>query len=92
MDIKCHLCLEPIDVTEFHDVADELGTTYREVTRDFQVRGCDALGEFASHNYMTMPKWHTNEEAEESTALAMLNELLGDDIDGIASLAEDFGL
>lgn len=81
MDVKCHTCGEPVDIFYFHDVAEEQGRTFDEVRADFYRRGCEALGD--SHNGTTY---------EDGPAVLALQELLGDDIDGLAAMMEDFGL
>jgi hypothetical protein len=60
-----------------HDVAAEQNRTYTEVMRDFQQRGCEALGE--SHG-----------EGESNPYADALYDLLGDDLDGAAAMMEDF--
>lgn len=77
MDVYCSKCSEPVDTDYFHDVADENGTTYRTVMRDFQARGCEALG--MKHGDMG-----PNPYAD------ALYDLLGDDMDGAASMMADF--
>ena len=91
MDVYCHVCGEPTGVDYFHDVADMRGTTFRTVQRDFQARGCVALNEDATNN--SAPSWCERPEGGRSMvsmASEVLNDLLGDDIDGIASSMEDF--
>lgn len=83
MDIICPKCGEPWEIDTLHDYADEVGSTYREISRQFRTKGC---GE-------AFPTWgiacHADERSEIRTALA---DILGDDIDGYASLCEDFRL
>lgn len=82
MDVYCPKrgCNEPVDQDYFHDVADMNETSYREVARDFQQRGCEALGE--THNV-------GNDDGRGEVMSAMF-DLLGDDIDGAAAMMEDF--
>lgn len=77
MDLYCSKCSEPVDNDYFHDRADEIGSTYREVAADFRVRGCEALG------------WSHGEGAANPYADA-LYDLLGDDMDGAAAMMEDY--
>lgn len=77
MDHYCPKCSEPVDNDYFHDIAEETGQTYRAVAADFRVRGCAALGE--SHGTGS-----ANPYAE------ALYDLLGDDMDGAASMMSDY--
>lgn len=81
MDIYCPRCAEPWNNDTFHDVAGELGITYREAVRRFQSDGCAATG------------WCDPCEPVNNTrtqAAALLYEILGDDIDGAASELADW--
>ncbi len=80
MDTYCHRCGEPIDIEEFHEVAAEIGSTFAVVLAEFQARGCIAI---AGVRCAIRPSIRNE-------AVAMLNDILGDDIDGIASMMEDF--
>lgn len=85
MDIYCpkKTCGEPVDNDYLHDVADEQNRTYTEVLHRFQSTGCEALG-FT----------HSDNGAEGAGRAAMadaLYDLLGDDIDGAASMFDDLG-
>lgn len=77
MDVYCSKCSEPVDMDYFHDIAEQNGTDYQTVMRDFQQRGCEALGE--SHGDMG-----PNPYAD------ALYDLLGDDMDGAASMMQDY--
>ncbi len=79
-DVYCSKCNEPVDVFEFHDVAEEQNKTYSEVSAAFRNSGCSALGWSCSNNI----------SADRGMKLDALYDLLGDDIDGAASLIEDF--
>lgn len=81
MDIYCPKmgCGEPVEIDYFHDVAEEQGRTFREVQRDFQQRGCEALD-------MT----HGESGSDIGMYADALYDLLGDDIDGAAAMLEDF--
>ena len=82
MDIYCPQsgCGEPVEIDYLHDVADEQNRTFREVQRDFQVRGCSAIGMTHSEGNDSMV----------SSAAAAMYDLLGDDIDGAGAILEDF--
>ena len=83
MDIKCPKCREPWDNDTIHDYADEIGSTYAEVSKLFRTKGCG----------VAFDEWGiTCEKAEGSETLSVLADLLGDDIDGYASMVEDLGL
>ena len=86
MDVYCPRCGEPWEIDTFHDVADERGETFAAVFAAFQSEGCGATGwvptcERATDDGARM-------RADMSGALA---EMLGDDVDGIAAMMEDFG-
>ena len=77
MDIKCHKCGEPWDMDSLHDAE---GYTYAQARDMFYKVGCEL---WTSHGDMG---------TENSDILAELQDLMGDDVDGLASLTEDFGL
>jgi len=79
MDVHCRICGEPWDQFEFHAVAEDMGSTYREVSADFRKRGCVALG--ASQ---CIPV-----DCDRTVLAGVVYDLLGDDIDGAAALLED---
>lgn len=104
MDIRCPICSEPWDIDSLHEeVTERFGTwdpeavprynrhlgkgatvlpdrpyedLFAEVRQDFSRRGCEALG--ARHG-----------DHEASPLIAEVLDLLGDDIDGAASLLDD---
>jgi hypothetical protein len=78
MDVYCPRCGEPMDPDEFHDVSD---LTYQQAQRKFFSEGCGML--FNGKPCEERKSLRT----EASTILA---ELLGDDVDGIAAMMEDF--
>lgn len=80
MDVYCPKCGEPWDIDTFHDVADERDLSFAQVSNDFAQRGCLALG--TNHNI--------TEDELRASASDVLFDVLGDDIDGIASMLEDF--
>lgn len=81
MDIYCVKCGEPWEIDYLHDVADELGSTFNAVRQGFSRRGCEALG--ASHGDMGQIG------ATRALYASALFDLMGDDIDGIASELDD---
>lgn len=44
MDIYCPRCAEPWDNDEFHDEAEEQGSTYRAMVKRFRTEGCAVFG------------------------------------------------
>ncbi|MCZ2109614.1 MAG: hypothetical protein LC118_08615 [Dehalococcoidia bacterium] len=76
MDIYCPVCGEPWEMDSLHDVP---GTNYATARKRFAREGC-ALFE-TSHN--------DPPDSETAVRSGVCFELLGDDIDGIASLMEE---
>lgn len=78
MDIRCVVCGEPWDIDELHDVR---GLSFEQARQSFSRFGCEVFN--TSHN----------PEGDEDAAdfSAALFDILGDDIDAIASELEDFG-
>jgi hypothetical protein len=103
MDVYCPVCGEPWDHDTIHDVAgekygvpygtpgysgDEYSVHYRTVQRDFQARGCAALGgECGPASTRRDPVFGLT--AQE--AAGALYEILGDDMDGAMSELMDMG-
>lgn len=81
MDVYCKFCNEPVDVYEFHDIAEEQEVTYDDVYAAFRTSGCEALG--SKHNGSAIDR-------ERAMKLDALYDLLGDDVDGAASMIDDF--
>jgi len=79
VDIYCTNCGEPCAIDHLHDVAEEDGTTFDRVRADFYRRGCVAVGFGRCEARDTL----------RGAAMAALADMLGDDIDGIASMLED---
>lgn len=80
MDIYCPNCGEPWELDTFHDVAEERGTSWEEAISRFRRDGCVATG------------WCKPCEPRRTMrgeAMAILGDLLGDDIDGLASMLDD---
>jgi hypothetical protein len=78
MDIICPRCGEPCDAYELHDAPGG----YDEGRYMFFKYGCGV-----AFNGKPCEKV----ESEAATASAVLANVLGDDVDGIASMLEDFG-
>jgi len=83
MDVRCRRCGEPVDIDHFHDVAEELGTTFDRVRSAFMAKGCEALGEAQCE------KTAWGRDGAGTMIVDALADLLGDDIDGIASELAD---
>lgn len=81
MDVNCPRCAEPCDIYEFHDLAAEQGTTFDAVRRTFFTEGCGIA--FGGRQCEKV-------ESLTADASAVLYDLLGDDVDGIAAMLEDF--
>ena len=76
MDLRCPKCGEPWDMDELHDVP---GMSFNRARDRFAKVGCEVFDN--PHN----------EVADEDAAKARaLHDILGDDIDGIAAMEEDF--
>lgn len=92
MDVQCPKCGEPWDVFSFHDVladmpAGELdGAAWSGLRRDFFRRGCGAA--FEAAGWSSGPCAATADPAT-SSVVSALADVLGDDIDGLASELED---
>ena len=87
MDIRCKVCGEPWDVYSLHEMGDYRGSgsfTYEQARKRFYRLGC---GAFDPGSVKCDRGGYAN-----SVAVAELQYLLGDDVDGLAALEEDFGL
>ncbi|MQA01134.1 MAG: hypothetical protein GEU80_17765 [Dehalococcoidia bacterium] len=76
MDIYCPVCGEPWAIDELHDVPD---AGFDAAWRRFSDEGCSLFG--SGHNGQP--------DTAMATKSAMLHNVLGDDIDGIASLMDE---
>lgn len=99
MITDCPKCGEPWDIDSFHDEAAQrhtgddntYGRTFARVIDDFQHRGCVALG--ATCNDVADTETDDTFGLTRAEAAGALYDLLGDDIDGAASMLDDmFGL
>lgn len=85
MDIACPRCGEPWDVDSLHLEAEESERSFSEVRADFAKRGCLALATaFGPQSCQPVRNFKT-------AATSALFDLLGDDVDGIASELADLG-
>lgn len=81
MDIRCPVCGEPWEIDSLHSMGDWIGEdlTFPKARARFMEQGCEAFGT-------------THGEGIADPAVVAIMDLLGDDVDGAASLLEDFGL
>lgn len=79
MDIRCPICGEPWDMDELHDLIPDECDDYHKAVSLFRNKGCEAFG--SKHNVI--------ENKNAATLTSMLFDVLGDDVDGIASELED---
>lgn len=85
-DICCPVCGEPWEVDSLHDVAESLGTTFGAVRADFRRRGCVAM----SCDYFGVVEVCRPVPGDMFAGLARAAfDLLGDDVDGVASFLDD---
>lgn len=85
MDIRCPICGEPWDIESLHDEAESNGETFDKVRKLFYSDGCGKVFGVSCER--------STDNAAMLAALAY--EVLGDDVDGIASMlmdAESMGL
>jgi hypothetical protein len=85
MDIYCPVCAEPWEIDSLHDVAGEEGRTFSQVRSEFFASGCGVA--FAPWGITCKPA--TGAAGHRAMISAMLADILGDDIDGIALELED---
>lgn len=82
MDIKCKACGEPWAIDSLHDlVAEGAAVDFDDARGMFYRDGCHAFGQGC-----------TSVRYGGGSAIGVLQELLGDDVDGLAAMIEDFGL
>lgn len=89
-DLYCIHCGEPIDMDEFHDA--ERGT-FREWISAFKVHGCSAVDAmFAGEtpdSVLVNCSSSSRVSDETKDKLHILQDLLGDDVDGLSAMSED---
>ena len=79
MDIHCPKCGEPWDHDELHDAPD--GMDYKTASREFRKRGCEALGGVCSE---------TTRNPGYADMAQTVYALMGEDMDGAASMMEEY--
>ena len=79
-DVYCPKCGEPVDIWEFNDVAQEKGYPVSTIRENFFRDGCEALGFRCNPDY--------DPEMAEISAIAY--DIMGDDLDGISAMTEDY--
>lgn len=101
MDLACPTCGEPWDNDCLHEEAGAReseglpGCTYHAVAREFRTKGCRALATAYGPQGHCQP--YTDQSRDNtfgltrSEAASALYELLGDDMDGAATMLEDLG-
>jgi hypothetical protein len=85
MDIYCTRCGEPWELDTFHDVADELGVSFNAALARFRAEGCAGTGWCDPCERVA-----DGPARFRADAMAVMSDLFGDDIDGIASDLADF--
>jgi len=78
MDIFCVKCGEPLDTDELHDIE---GKSFDEALAAYKSKGCRGIDRTCSDE--------PNDEA--AMYSSALYEILGDDIDGVAAMMQDYG-
>ena len=80
MDIYCGICGEPWDMDCLHDAVTEgRATNWNDARVKFERKGCGLWG----------TKCSTTPDTSRAMASAALMEVMGDDLDGVASMLED---
>jgi hypothetical protein len=80
MDIYCGTCGEPWEIDTVHEIAEENKFSFNEALSFFNDKGCESLG--CKHN--------DSINLGRAQAFSALYDIMGDDVDGIASMLEDF--
>ncbi len=80
MDIYCGICGEPWDMDSLHDAVDEgRATSWKDARATFERKGCG----------LWAVKCSTTPDTARAAASAVLMEVMGDDLDGVASMLDD---
>ncbi len=81
MDIYCPVCGSAWDPDELHEMNEWVGVdlTYAQAARRFRQDGCAAFG---------LPHEPINRQVAEASAVCL--DLLGDDIDAVASMMDAY--
>lgn len=85
MDIKCPKCAEPWEIDTIHDYVDECGSDFNTQYKLFRTKGCGVA--FSEWGVTCAPV-----DSDQTYILGEMADLFGDDVDGYASLIEDFSL
>lgn len=85
MDVYCPKCAEPWDNDTFHEVAEEIGSTYAAVSAAFRAKGCGVAFRGSAYD----PGRHCGAGSRANPNIAAMYDLLGDDMDGAAAMFED---
>lgn len=80
MDVRCRKCAEPIEIDEFWAIAEDEHTTFNAIRDRFASKGCAGIGYTCNENV----------DGELAAVSGALFDLLGDDIDGIGAMLEDW--
>ncbi len=91
MDIHCKHCGEPWELLSLHDMPDDSGDyenlrTFDEARALFYKHGCGAWQQHPPSRCTHAPIVPTDTLA----GIDVMQDLLGDDVDGLASMLEDF--
>ena len=80
MDIYCGKCGEPWDMDSLHEAVDEgHATSWDDARTTFERKGCGLWG----------VKCSSSPDTARAMASAALMDVMGDDMDGVASMLED---
>lgn len=85
MDIYCPNCGEPWEIDTLHEYAEESSSTFTSVMRVFQSDGCST-----AFNDWGVTCEKSEENSERAMIASIAYEILGDDIDGAASMFDDW--
>jgi hypothetical protein len=96
MDIYCVRCGEPWDIDSLHEEVDERNETgetasFDTVRGDFYSRGCAALSNAFGTVKCERSEPVSNGKLSPAMAMSVLVDIMGDDIDGVAAMMEDYG-
>lgn len=78
MDIICPVCTEPWDISELHE--NDEGLSFSEANTLFHTKGCGAVFGGSCKPVSSL----------RGDVSAAMFDVLGDDVDGIAAMMEDF--
>ena len=85
MDVYCPKCGEPVEIDTLHEYAESNEVTFQSVLDSFKKNGCGET--FTEWGWQCNPSEHGKERAMIASELF---DILGDDIDGIASTIDDW--